>query len=332
MSEITREIQSESSVPYTQKCTDSCASNLTPTTKSYKNEFFLSSYDGRLIRMICEFEEPKQRLRKNYIRSTVLFFGSARSMNRSQFNETHSKLQESLEKASNLTDRAQLEKDISQLKKCEWMCKWVDVVEELAKLVAEFAQNEHELIRRSFNVMPDYFRMNAHDGTISVDEFKKNCSDLVVTTGGGPGFMEAANKGAASVPNTKTMGMGISLPYEKGLNAYVTDGLAFEFHYFFTRKFWMMYSCRAIVVAPGGFGTLDETFELLTLRQTRKIPNLPIVLIGRDFWTTVINWQSLSDYGVIAQSEIDSLYITDSAAEAMAYIHEFYETLTSKKN
>jgi len=151
--------------------------------------------------------------------------------------------------------------------------------------------------------IPDY--LEVVDNTV-----KDNADDtqaLVVTTGGGPGIMEAANKGAASVPGAKTMGMGISLPFEKGLNPYVSDGLEFEFHYFFTRKFWMMYSARALIIAPGGFGTMDELFELMTLRQTKKIPDLPIVLFCAKFWKTVINWQALADYGTVSQKEIDGL-------------------------
>ncbi|PWV03541.1 hypothetical protein C3747_176g33 [Trypanosoma cruzi] len=151
-----------------------------------------------------------------------------------------------------------------------------------------------------------------------------NFLDLVITTGGGPGFMEAANRGAASVEGVETMGMGISLPFEKGLNRYISHGLAFEFHYFFTRKFWMMYSCRAIFIAPGGFGTLDEMFELLTLRQTKKIPDLPIVLLGSSFWRTVINWEALVEFGTVSKEEIDSLCFADTVQEALEFIMGFF--------
>jgi len=143
---------------------------------------------------------------------------------------------------------------------------------------------------------------------------------LVVTTGGGPGIMEAANRGAASVPGGITMGMGISLPFEKGLNPFVTKGLAFEFQYFFTRKFWMMYYAKALVVGPGGFGTMDELFELLTLRQTGKLPDFPIVLLCSKYWKTVINWQAMVDFGTISQEEVDRLCFADNAEEAFQHI------------
>jgi uncharacterized protein (TIGR00730 family) len=144
---------------------------------------------------------------------------------------------------------------------------------------------------------------------------------IVICTGGGPGFMEAANKGAASVKGARNIGMGISLPFECGLNPYVTESLAFEFHYFFTRKFWMVYHCQAIVVAPGGVGTFDELFEVLTLKQTGKIhKDLPVILFGKEFWTTVVNWESLVKFGTVSQKDIDDLYFTDDVEEAFQYV------------
>jgi uncharacterized protein (TIGR00730 family) len=142
---------------------------------------------------------------------------------------------------------------------------------------------------------------------------------FLVCTGGGPGFMEAANKGASKAG--KTIGMGISLPFEPGLNAYVTDSLAFEYHYFFTRKFWMVYHCQVLIVAPGGVGTMDEIFEVLTLKQTRKIQSdLPVILLGKEYWQTIVNWQALVNYGVIGQKDIDDLFFTDDVDEAFSFI------------
>ncbi len=144
---------------------------------------------------------------------------------------------------------------------------------------------------------------------------------IYVCTGGGPGFMEAAAKGASSVKGSRNIGMGINVPFEVGLNEYVTGELAFQYHYFFTRKFWMVYYCQAIVVAPGGFGTLDELFEVLTLKQTGKVQrDLPVVLFGKEFWKTIVDWQSMADYGVISQEEVDSLFFTDCPYEAFDYI------------
>jgi uncharacterized protein (TIGR00730 family) len=317
--------------PYIQKDEDVSGKKLTPTVKSYKNTEFLSGNAGRMVRILCEFEEPQERLRRHYIRSTFLFFGSARSMTQAQYDTTIKALQAKLADCTSEADKEAVQEELTRLEKTQWMCEWVDVVESLARKVAEFAKKEKHLINHSFKYIPDYFKLPPEGAPQSMHDLEENFHDLVVTTGGGPGFMEAANRGAASVPDVKTMGMGISLPFEKGLNRHVTDGLAFEFHYFFTRKFWMMYSCRAIVVAPGGFGTLDELFELLTLKQTRKIPSLPVVLIGKRFWQTVINWQALADFGVISQAEIDSILFTDSPEEATAYIKEFYVSLAEQQ-
>ncbi len=153
---------------------------------------------------------------------------------------------------------------------------------------------------------------------------------IYVCTGGGPGFMEAAAKGASSVKGSRNIGMGITLPFECGLNEHVTEELAFQYHYFFTRKFWMVYYCQAIVVAPGGFGTLDELFEVLTLKQSGKVQrDLPVVLFGKEFWKTTINWQSFADHGVISQEEVDSLFFTDCPFEAYEHISAVLSGVTA---
>ncbi|EPY19930.1 lysine decarboxylase domain-containing protein [Strigomonas culicis] len=354
--------------PYIQKDEDATGRCLKPTTKSYKSDAFLASREGRLIRVLCEFEEPKVRLQRNYIRSTVLFFGSARAMTPEQYARTLCGLEaqraELLAQQQHFTDPAEQRQaaaqadtvagEIENLRKTEWMCVWVQKAEILAREIALFAQREAALVSETFQSMPDYFNVNlaevypeeaplepprhaAPGGSPTTRSpppemvLRHKINDLVVTTGGGPGFMEAANKGAASVAGTKTIGMGISLPFEKGLNPFVSDDLAFEFHYFFSRKFWMMYSCRGIIVAPGGFGTMDELFELLTLKQTKKIPNLPVVLFGKQFWQTVVNWQALSDYGVISQREIDQMCFTDEVDEAIAFIRRFYRDVVDRQ-
>ena len=141
-----------------------------------------------------------------------------------------------------------------------------------------------------------------------------------VATGGGPGLMEAANRGASSVPGSRSAGFAISLPFEKGLNPYVTPELAFTFHYFFTRKYWMMYPAKVLIVLPGGFGTFDELFESVTLKQTGKKPPFPVVLIGKSYWDEVVNWKKLAEYGTISQQDCDQFYVTDDIDEAYEYI------------
>merc|ERR1719433_331849 len=128
--------------------------------------------------------------------------------------------------------------------------------------------------------------------------------------------MSAANKGAY-LAGGKSVGFGISLPFEDGLNPYVTPEIGFEFHYFFTRKFWMSWKCMGLVVAPGGLGTCDELFELITLMQTRKIQRqLPVILIGKKFWQACINWQAFVEYGMIADEDAEQLVFADTAEEA----------------
>merc|ERR1719502_344234 len=149
---------------------------------------------------------------------------------------------------------------------------------------------------------------------------RKRKPTYTVGTGGGPGMMLAANEGAHKAGG-KSAGFGISLPFEDRLNPYVTPELGFEFHYFFTRKFWMAYKCMGLVVAPGGLGTCDELFEILTLRQTGKIKrSVPIVLIGKKFWQDCINWKAFVDYGMISESDQAQLRFSDSAEEAFEHL------------
>lgn len=273
--------------------------------KSFENEQFLQSNDARIIRILCEFQEPAQRLRANGVRGTILFFGSARAMTRQQFDEKLASLQLQVEMSQDDEVTAKLQLQISKMQKIDWMCTACTMVEDLSEKLTQWA-------------MTDPLLKSSDKETIW--QQSANEQVLVVTTGGGPGMMEAANRGAARVPGAKTMGMGISLPFEKGLNPYVTDGLAFQFHYFFSRKFWLMYSARALVIAPGGFGTLDELFEFLTLRQTHKIADVPIVLLGAKYWQTVINWNALADFGVVSAEEVNALFFADTVDEAFEFI------------
>ena len=142
----------------------------------------------------------------------------------------------------------------------------------------------------------------------------------VVSTGGGPGLMEAANRGASKVTGSRSAGFAISLPFEKGLNPYVTPQLAFSFHYFFTRKYWMMYPAKVLIALPGGFGTFDELFESVTLKQTGKKPPFPIVLIGKKYWSEVVDWTALEQYGTISAQDRDQFFITDEPMEAFEFI------------
>jgi len=144
---------------------------------------------------------------------------------------------------------------------------------------------------------------------------------LLVCTGGGPGIMEAANRGAADVERGKSVGLGISLPKEERLNPYVSDGLGFEFHYFFMRKYWFAYLAKALVVFPGGFGTLDELAELTTLRQTKKMTkHVPVVLYGTGYWNKVLNVREMAAHGTISPEDYDLMYRCDTVDAAFDYL------------
>ena len=155
-------------------------------------------------------------------------------------------------------------------------------------------------------------------------EWSKNLNHeeqkYVICSGGGPGIMIAANRGAREAEG-KTATFRISLPFEDTPNPYVSAELDFEFHYFFTRKFWFSYLAKALVIMPGGFGTLDEFFEILTLIQTRKIKkNLPIILFGKEYWNKLINFETLVEFGTIDRKDLDLFFLTDSVDEAFDYI------------
>jgi hypothetical protein len=142
-------------------------------------------------------------------------------------------------------------------------------------------------------------------------------------SGGGPGIMEAANKGA-TLAGAKSIGMNISLPYEQFANGYVSKGLNFEFHYFFMRKFWFVYLSKALVVFPGGFGTMDEMMEVLTLLQTEKITKkLAVILYGREFWNSVLNFDQLVLRGMIKQEDLNLVHFMDTPEEAFRYLKSF---------
>jgi hypothetical protein len=155
-------------------------------------------------------------------------------------------------------------------------------------------------------------------------EWSKQLNDesrrFVICTGGGPGIMEAANRGASEAKGLN-VGLTISIPVEEFDNPYVTRELSFHFHYFFMRKFWFAYLSKAVIIFPGGFGTLDELFELLTLLQTRKIrKHMPVVLFGGDYWNEVINFEALVRYGTISADDLKLLHRTDSVDDAYEYV------------
>jgi uncharacterized protein (TIGR00730 family) len=164
----------------------------------------------------------------------------------------------------------------------------------------------------------------AHDLSFRLTQWSKSLNDpdrrFVICSGGGPGIMQAANRGASEAGGIN-VGMSIALPREESPNPYITRELAFHFHYFFMRKFWLVYLAKAVVVFPGGYGTLDELFEVLTLVQTKKMSKkLPLVLFGKDYWNEVVNFQALARHGVINPEDVDLMHRTDSVDDAYDFL------------
>lgn len=260
--------------------------------KAYNNAKFLNSSDARLLRMMAEYLEPLSRFRKEKVRDTVVFFGSARLLAR---DEAVARRDELLEKVRN-QGRSNPPRDLLRaLQAAETgveMSRYYDEAVELARLMTRWSL-----------------------GMAKPQPF-------VVCSGGGPGIMEAANKGA-QLGGGKSIGLNISLPFEQVPNPYISTRLNFEFHYFFMRKFWFVYPSKALVVFPGGFGTMDEFMEVLTLKQTRKLrKEIFVVLYGREFWEKIINFPALIELGMIAEEDMKLFRICDTPKEAAAYLQK----------
>lgn len=261
----------------------------------YKNSNFLASDEARSIRILCEHTETEDRLKKMNVHATLLIFGSARAKSSEEHFALVEELKEKLAAATSDVERERIQAEVTVLESREWMCSVYDRIYELARRVTLWSKDQALAQGRDIAGLSrakSFDHESRKPKSPRAPELDAHAEQsIIVCTGGGPGFMEAANKGAASVEDAQTIGMGITLPFEKSLNAYVTESLAFTYHYFFTRKFWMVYHCQALVAAPGGVGTFDELFEVLTLKQTGRVQkDLPVVLFGKEFWTTTVNW------------------------------------------
>ncbi|MEZ4319601.1 MAG: LOG family protein [Myxococcota bacterium] len=254
-------------------------------TKAYKNLEFLNSPAARPIRILCEFEETRQRLLRHGVHNTIVFFGSARTRSTE---DAQTLLAEARQAVGRGDDGAE-----ALLRRAEIASKMSTYYEAARELSARLTRWSMEREGKQF----------------------------VIASGAGPGIMEAANRGAAEVEGGQSVGLGISLPFEAGNNDYVTRDLSFEFHYFFTRKYWFLYLAKGMVCFPGGFGTMDELFETLTLVQTGKIKkNLPIVLFGADYWSQVINTDAMAEMGTISPDDVNLVHLSDTVDDAFEYL------------
>jgi uncharacterized protein (TIGR00730 family) len=262
---------------------------------AYLNEKFLKSPEARIIRIIAEYIEPAARLRRYRIRDTIVFFGSARSRAPELASQQLEEVNERIKQTGNVTPELEA----------------LRARAEYAVKLAEYYKAAMELARR-------------------VTEWSKSLTGhrhFIVCSGGSGGMMEAANRGA-SIAHGKSVGFNIVLPHEQQINHYVSRELVFNFHYFFMRKFWFVYLAKALVIFPGGFGTMDELFEVLTLIQTKKpSKQLPVVLFGRSFWDEVLNFDALVRWGVISPDDLKLFFKTDSVDEAFEYLRSRLEEL-----
>src|ERR1700704_5781708 len=250
---------------------------------AYQNESFLNSPDGRVLRILAEYTEPLSRFRREQIQDTVVFFGSARFQSKAGADRNFTEL----EKGPGVASEADQKKALALVD----TARYYEDARRMAYLLTQWSIQIPARRRR-----------------------------FVVTTGGGPGIMEAANLGAQEAGG-KTIGLNIHLPFEQDPNPYITPSLNFEFHYFFMRKFWFAYLSKALVIFPGGFGTMDELFDILTLAQTDKLAKkILVVIYGSEYWNKVINFQAMADAGVISAQDLELFKMVDSPEEGFEFL------------
>ncbi len=267
---------------------------------AYLNPEFLNSPDGRLLRILSEYQEPLSRFRREKIQDTVVFFGSARfaSLPDAQNALTILEKPGSAKPAApqdqpGANDGDALQAALKRAHAAVEMARYYEEARRLAAMLTEW--------------------------TLTLPGKRHR---FVVTSGGGPGIMEAANRGARDAGG-KTIGLNIRLPFEQYPNQYITPELNFEFHYFFMRKYWFAYLAKALVVFPGGFGTLDEFFEILTLAQTHKLAKKILVIVyGKEYWNRVLNLEALADAGTISPEDVKGFTMVDTPEEAFEVLKE----------
>lgn len=258
--------------------------------KAYKNLDFLTSDPARNIRVLCEMTEPGLRFAEQQVEDTIVLFGSARTKPIAVAEQQLAAAQAEIKDPSNLTAEEKF-----TLEQAEYALKSAPYYDAAVRL-------SESLTRWSMSLS------------------KEHQKRFLICSGGGPGIMEAANLGAHNAGG-KSVGLGISLPFEQGVNEYIPEELQFEFHYFFVRKYWFVLLAKALVAFPGGFGTMDELFETLTLVQTKKIKEVPpIVLFGSEFWNAVCDFDALVKWGTISPEDLDLFKIVDTVEEAHDYI------------
>jgi uncharacterized protein (TIGR00730 family) len=262
---------------------------LKPAPLAYENQPFLTSPDGRILRILAEYQEPLARFRREQIQDTVVFFGSARF----QGSDAAKANLDAAEQDRAKVPAAELQENIKRARAAVDMARYYEDARRLAFLLTEWSIQIPARRRR-----------------------------FVVTTGGGPGIMEAANRGAHEAAG-KSIGLNINLPFEQYPNPYITPALNFEFHYFFMRKFWFAYLAKALVIFPGGFGTIDELFEILTLAQTDKLAKkILVVIYGSEYWHRIMNFQAFVDAGTISPNDLNLFKFVETPEDAFTFLRD----------
>lgn len=259
--------------------------------KAYEDLDFINSTNGRTIRLLAEYLEPKARFKKHKIMDTIVFFGSARLMSKRDAQTALNKIQ-----SSNPKTTPNFGKQLRIAQRAFDMSRYYEDAVELSRRLTEWSMN-----------------------------LETSANRFIVCTGGGPGIMEAANKGAKKAGGY-SIGLNISIPFEQFVNKYVTKDLSFEFHYFFMRKFWFAYLSKALIVFPGGFGTMDELFEILTLIQTEKIrKKLALIIYDEKYWKSIINFDNLIYEGVISESDLKLFHFCNNIDDAFTIVKNHLE-------
>ena len=271
---------------------------------AYENPAFLNSADGRMIRIMSEYLEPLSRFRRERIQDTVVFFGSARFRGKAEADHEL----ELLDNTGSSQAAPSHEQPASVPQIVEGTAS--NLQRKRAVAAVEMARY-YEDARRLSQLLTRWAK-----------QIPSSRHRFVVTSGGGPGIMEAANRGAYEAGG-RTIGLNIRLPFEQFPNPYITPSLNFEFHYFFMRKLWFAYLSKALVVFPGGFGTLDEMFEILTLAQTHKLAKkITVVIYGSDYWKKVFNLEALVDTGTISPKDIELFQFADTPEQAFEMLRK----------
>jgi len=257
--------------------------------KAFEDVEFLNRDELRAVRLQLELLKPEILQNEHHIDSTIVVFGSARLLSRDEASRAMAEAQAS---AAAAPGDARATAAVAQAKRNLANARYYDEAREFARIVSSTCQ-------------------------------MRNRGEYVIVTGGGPGVMEAANRGAHDV-GAVSVGLNITLPFEQEPNPYITPELCFQFRYFAIRKMHFLLRAKALVAFPGGYGTFDELFETLTLVQTRKVEPLPIILFGRDFWERVVSWRVLAEEGMVSADDLGLFRYAEKAGEAWDLITRFH--------